>query len=75
MEDVLKTFNLSDDNEIFRKDTTMIELYHSLNFITLLFSIQKILRFNLGVAFYKVREYISYNMCFIHISLWHILLI
>ena len=31
----------------------MIELYNALKFITLLFFIQKILTFNLGVAFLK----------------------
>ena len=31
----------------------MIELYNALNFITMLFFIQKISRFNLGVAFLK----------------------
>ena len=31
----------------------MIELYKALKFITMLFFIQKILRFNLGVAFLK----------------------
>ena len=45
------TLNLSDDNEIFRGYTTMIELYNALKFITMLFFIQKILTFNLGVAF------------------------
>ena len=53
MEDVLKTFNLSDDNEIFRGYTTMIELYNALKFTTMLFFIQKILTFNLCVAFLK----------------------
>ena len=53
MEDVFKTLNLSDDNEIFRGYTTIIELYNALNFITVLFFIQKILTFNLGVAFLK----------------------
>ena len=37
MKDVLKTFNLSDDNEIFRGYTTMIELYNAFEFITMLF--------------------------------------
>ena len=32
---------------------TMIELYNALKFITMMFFIQKILTFNLGVAFYK----------------------
>ena len=49
--DVLQTLNLSDENEIFRRYITMIELYNALKFITLLFCIQKILTFNLGVAF------------------------
>ena len=31
----------------------MIELYNALKFITMLFIIQKILTFNLGVAFLK----------------------
>ena len=53
MEDVLKTINLSDDNEIFRGCTTMIELYNALKFITMLVLIKKILMFNLGVAFLK----------------------
>ena len=45
--------HLSDDNEIFRGYTTIIELYNALKIITLLFFIQKILTFNLGVAFLK----------------------
>ena len=53
MEDVLKTLNLSDDNEIFRGYATMIELYNALKFITILFFIQNILTFNLDVAFLK----------------------
>ena len=53
MEDVFKTLDLSDDNENFRGYTTMIELYNALKFITMLFFIQDILRFNLGVAFLK----------------------
>ena len=53
MEDVLKTFNLSDDNEIFRGYTTMIELCNALKFITMLIFIQNISTFNLGVAFLK----------------------
>ena len=53
MEDVLKTLNLSDDNEIFRGYTTMIELYNALKFITMLHFIHKILMFNLAVAFLK----------------------
>ena len=44
---------LSDDHEIFRGYTTLIELYNELKFITMLFFIQKILTFNLGVAFLK----------------------
>ena len=50
MEEVFKTL---DDEENFRRYTTMIELYNALKFITKLFFIQKILRFNLGVAFLK----------------------
>ena len=53
MEDVFKTLNLSDDNEIFRGYTIMIELYNAPKFITMLLFIQKILTFNLGVAFLK----------------------
>ena len=53
MEDVLKTLNLSDDNEIFRGYATMIELYNALKFIIMLFLIQKILTFNLGFTFLK----------------------
>ena len=53
MEDFFKTLNLSDDIEIFRGYTTIIELYNTLKFITMLFFIQKILTFNLGVAFLK----------------------
>ena len=45
--------NLSDDHEIFRGYTTIIELYNALKFITMLFFIQKILMFNLDVAFLK----------------------
>ena len=51
MEDVFKTLNLSDDNEIFRGYTTIIELYNALTFITILVFIQKVLTFNLGLAF------------------------
>ena len=50
MEDVFKTLHLSDDNEI-RGKSTLIELYNALKFITMLFFIQKILRFYLGAAF------------------------
>ena len=53
MEDVFKTLDLSDDDEIFRGYTTIIGLYNALKFITMLFFIEKILRFNLGVAFLK----------------------
>ena len=53
MEDVFYMLILSNDNEIFRGYTTMIELYNALKFITLLLFIQKILMFNLGVAFLK----------------------
>ena len=61
MEDVFKTLNLSDDNEIFRGYTTMTELYNPLKFITMLFFIQKILTFNLGVPFLK---FVSIIYCF-----------
>ena len=54
MEDVFKTLNLPDDNEIFREYKKMKELYNNaLKFINMLFSIQMILRFNLGGAFLK----------------------
>ena len=53
MEDVFKTLSLFDDNEIFRRCNTIIELYNALKFITMLFFIQKISTFNLGVAFIK----------------------
>ena len=53
MDDVFKTLNLSDDNEIFRGYDTMIELYNALKCITMLFFIQKGITFNLGVAFLK----------------------
>ena len=40
----------------------MIELYNALKFITMLFFIQKILTFNLSVAFLKsVSIYIEYS--------------
>ena len=52
MEDVFQMLNLSDDDhEIFRGYKTMIELYNALKFINMLFFIQKILTFNLCVAF------------------------
>ena len=51
MEDVFKALNLSDENEIFREYTTMTELYQKLKFIIIVFVVQKILMFNLGVAF------------------------
>ena len=50
---LLKTLNLSDDNNIFRGYATMIERYTAQKFITMLFFIQKILTSNLGVAFLK----------------------
>ena len=53
MEAVFEMVNLSDDDEIFRGYTTMKELYNALKFITMLLFIQKILTFNLGVAFLK----------------------
>ena len=45
--------NLSDDHDIFRGYTKMIELYNAIKFITMLFFIQKILTFKFGVAFLK----------------------
>ena len=60
MEYVLKTLNLSDDNEIFRGYATMIELYNTLKFITMLFFIKKILTFYLGVAFLKSVSIVYY---------------
>ena len=53
MKAVFKTLDLSDENEIFRVYTTMVELYNALKFIPMLYIIQKIVRFNLGVAFLK----------------------
>ena len=53
MEDVTKTLDLFDDNEILRGYTSMIKLYNALQFITMLIFINKILRLNLGVAFLK----------------------
>ena len=53
MKYVLKTLNMSDANDIFRGYATVIELYYALKFITMLFFIQKILTFNLGVVFLK----------------------
>ena len=53
MEDVLNVSNLSDDNEIFRGYAIMIKLYNALKFITMLFFIQILLTFNLGVASFK----------------------
>ena len=53
MEAVFEMVNLSDDDEIFRGYTTMKELYNALKFITMLLFIQKILTFNLVVAFLK----------------------
>ena len=50
-----KTLNLSDEDHIFSEYTTMTELYNELKFITILYVIQKILRFNIGV--FKVCEY------------------
>ena len=44
---------MSDDNEIFRGYTKLIELYNALIFITMHFFIRKILTFNLGVAFLR----------------------
>ena len=59
MEDVFKTLNLSDDNGNFRVHATMIKLYNAPKFITIPFFIQKVLTFNLGVAFLK-----SVSICF-----------
>ena len=54
MEDVYNTLNLSDDDEIFRGYTTLIELYNVLKLKTMLFSFKSYYkRFNLGVAFFK----------------------
>ena len=57
--------NLSDDTEIFRGYTTMIDLYNALKIIALLSFIQKILTFNLGVAFLKSVSilYFIKNVC------------
>ena len=63
MEDVFQMLNLSDDHEIFRGYTTMLELYNALKFITMLFFIQKILTFNLGVAFLKSVSIFCLNYC------------
>ena len=63
MKAVFEMLNLSDDNEIFRGYTTMKELY-ALKFITMLLFIQKILTFNLGVAFLKsVSIQVYYGLC------------
>ena len=43
----------------------MIERYNALKFITMLFFIQKILTFNLGVAFLKSVS-ILYKNCILH---------
>ena len=64
MKAVFEMLNLSDDNEIFRGYTTMKELYNALKFITMLLFIQKILTFNLGVAFLKsVSIQVYYGLC------------
>ena len=62
---VLKTLNLSDDNEIFRGYATNIELYNALKFITRPIFIQKILTFNLGVAFLKSVSIYSFVMNYV----------
>ena len=54
---------MSDDNEIFRVYAIIIELYNALKFITMLFTIQKMLTFNLGVAFLK-----SVSICACHVE-------
>ena len=46
-----ETIHLSDDNEIFRRCTIMIELYNSLKFMNMFFFIQKVSMLNLCVAF------------------------
>ena len=43
----------------------MIELYNALKFITMLFFIQKILRFNLDVAFLKSVSIYCIRKCFV----------
>ena len=53
MEDVFKMLNMSDDNAIFMGCTAMTGLYNTLKFITMLFIIQNILRFDLDVVFLK----------------------
>ena len=89
MEDVFTTLNLSDDNEIFREDTTMIEvteklctgtgaikieLYNTLKFVTMLFSIKKILRFYLDVAFLKsVSIYCSHIEYFVYVFVYYVI--
>ena len=58
---------LSDVNEIFRGYTTLIDLYNALKFITMLLFIQKILTFNLGVAFLKsVSIFTNYNAQYLY---------
>ena len=57
MEDVFQMLNFFDDNGIFRGYTPIVELYNALEFITVLFFIQDVFTINLGVAFFKVREY------------------
>ena len=52
---------MSDDNEIFKGYAIMIELYNALKFLTMLFFIQKILTFNLDVAFLKSVSICSEN--------------
>ena len=51
MEAVFEMLHLSDDDAIFRGYTTKKELYNALKLITMLLFIQKILTFNLGIAF------------------------
>ena len=70
MGDVFKTLNLSDDNGIFMEYTEMIDLYNALKFRTMLFSIQKILCFNLGVAFIKSVSMYFFQNPFLHFYLF-----
>ena len=54
MEEVIKTFYLSDGNGIFKGYTDILELYNELKSITMLFLPGQItIRFNLCVAFFN----------------------
>ena len=57
MEDVFKTLNLSDDNEIFRGYITSIELYDALKFIAMQFFYLKDISVLSGCCVFKVREH------------------